>query len=1212
MIGFRQDGRRAARLLCGASAAALLSLPSAAAGGDRYWDPNGTAIGRGGAGEWNLTSPLWSPGSDGVSGPYATWNNSAFDDAIFGGAAGGAVTLLSQINARSLTFEAPGYVLTGGTLMLGGDKPTISTVGSNTGVTIDSVIDGNQGLTKALAGVLRLNGANLFSGDVFLEGGTLVIDGDAALGVAANRVFTSGGSTLTASGSLSVGRVIDLGAGLTTLSGAGVGSARLTGSGGVAAVQGVALNNDLNDFTGQATFFVNGSAYFTSVRNLGEASSLGAANSAAEGTIRFTAANQYADWLRYVGVGDISNRNWEFAYSGATSAAGLSNDGTGILTLTGDIVSIGGSGAGMLFVAQTADLELLGVLSSGGNRTFTYRGGDSTRTITLGGANTYAGATHIGPGGGLTVRATVLADTGQASSFGTGGAGGVTLSNNSVLQYVGAGASSNRDWAIGAEGPGNGSGGGILNDGSGALSLSGAVDFAATANNSLTLGGGFGGVNTLSGVISGAGTLVGSGEGVWVLSGDNTRTGAIVVDGGVLRAGHASAFGTTTGVTINAGTLDLNGYDLSTATLSGSGGEIALGGAVLTVDGATGASFAGSISGSGGLVKRGMSTLTLTGANIYSGDTTINGGAINLDFSRAGSPTTDILSGATTLTLAGGTLNAVGGAGVANSQSFNSVSVLAGSNRIKAVSGVDGDMTLDLGAINRTGGLIDFTLTDRGVITTSNTSLGGWATVNGSDYAKVVGGVITAFGASDYTTKDDAGAWLDGDYVTDDDGNADSFHGTVSSSIQLGGLRYTVDAPSRVMIDAGEALGVDGTIIVADSVGANNQEIRGGSLTGSFGGGVLGLQQNGGGTFTIASAITDNNGAIGFTKAGTGTVRLNGVNTYTGATTLSGGRLEITSVAKGGEASSLGASSADSFNLILESGVLAFDGADGTTDRGFTLVNGGASAPTIEVAGGKTLEFAGQVTSSDDAGLTKTGGGTLVLSNAANDYVGVTTVTGGGVLSVNTLADGGVASGLGAASSDSANLILAGGGRLQYTGVTVAIDRGFTLDTGNGRVDVAQAGTTLTISGTAVGAGGLIKDGDGVLVLSGINTYKGNTTVNGGTLRAGSQQSFSLFSFMTLNNGSRLELGGYDITVAGLLGDGIVDLGEKTLTSSGGSANSFEGRITGAGNFIRSGSWTQNMARCVNDYTGTTTISGGGRLSINCLADGGAASSIGA
>ena len=1223
MIGFRgrvlQDRRRAARLLCGASAAALLSLPSAAAGGDRYWDPNGTAIGRGGAGEWNLTSPLWSPSGDGVSGPYAGWSNGLFDNAIFGGPTGGTVTLRSQIDAGNLTFETPGYVLTGGILRLGGDQPTITTIGANTGVTIDAIVAGDQGLTKALAGVLRLNGVNTFSGDVFLNAGTLAVNADAALGAAANRVFTTGGSTLTATGALNSGRVVELGAGMTSLTGVGVGSARLTGSGGIVAYQGVTLNNDLNDFTGQATFRVNGTAYFTSVGNLGEASSLGAANTVAEGTIRFIAADQYSDWLRYVGQGDRSNRNWEFAYSGATSGAGFSNDGAGKLILTGDIHSIGSTTAAMAFAAQTADLELLGVLSSDGERTFTYRGGDAARMITLGGANTYAGKSDIGAGGGLTVEVSRLADTGQASSFGTGVAGGVTISNNSILQYVGAGSNSNRDWSIGH----GGAGGRILNDGSGALLLSGAVEMAAIANNSLTLGGAYTGENHLSGVISGSGALASAGAGVWVLSGDNTRTGAIAVDGGVLRAGHASAFGTTTGATINAGTLDLNGYDLAVSTLSGSGGEIALGGAVLAVDGATNTSFAGNISGSGGLVKRGTSTLTLTGASTYSGDTLINGGAINLDFSGAGAPTTDIVSGATTLGLSGGTLNVFGGAGVTNSQSFNGVSIVAGSNRVKAVSGVAGDMTLNLGAISRTGGLIDFTLPETGFITTSNTSLGGWATVNGSDYAKVVGGVITAFDASDYTTKDNAATWLDGDYVTDDDGNADSFYGQVTGSVQLGGLRYTVadptPNPNLITIGAGEMLGVDGTIIVAASVLANNQRISGGSLTGSFGGGVLGLQQNGGGTFTIASAITDNSGAVGFTKAGAGTARLSGANTYTGATTLSGGRLEITSVANGGEASSLGASSADSANLILESGVLAFvGGTDGVTDRGFTLVNGGAGVPTIEVASGRTLEFAGQVTSPDDAGLTKTGGGTLVLSNTANDYVGVTTVTGAGgaggssVLSVNTLADGGVASGLGAASSASANLVLAGGGRLQYTGSTVAIDRGFTLDTGSGRVDVAQAGTILTVSGAAVGAGGLLKEGDGVLVLSGANTYQGGTTVNGGTLRAGSQQAFGSLSSMTVNGGGRLELGGYDITVTGLLGSGVVDLGDRTLTSQAASANSFTGQITGTGNFIRTGTWTQVMTGCANDYTGTTTISGGGRLSIDCLADGGVASGIGA
>src|SRR3546814_12581411 len=74
-------------------------------------------------------------------------------------------------------------------------------------------------------------------------------------------------------------------------------------------------------------------------------------------------------------------------------------------------------------------------------------------------------------------------------------------------------------------------------------------------------------------------------------------------------------------------------------------------------------------------------------------------------------------------------------------------------------------------------------------------------------------------------------------------------------------------------------LGVDGTIIVAPSVLTNDQTIAGGFLTGAAGGGLVGVQQNGGGTFTIASTIIDNGAdVIGFPKGGTGIVRLSGAD----------------------------------------------------------------------------------------------------------------------------------------------------------------------------------------------------------------------------------------------------------------------------------------------------------------------------------------------
>ncbi|HUH23428.1 MAG TPA: autotransporter-associated beta strand repeat-containing protein, partial [Brevundimonas sp.] len=658
MVGFRAralNNRCAAALLCGVSAAALLGLPShASAGVDRYWDANATAIGSGGGGAWNTTSGFWSQSNDGVSGPYSAWSNAAFDNAIFGGAAGGTVTLGAPITVGGMTFETGGYVLTGGTLTLAGANPTISTIGSTVGATINSIIAGAGGFTKDKAGALTLNGANTFNGTVNLLAGTLNVNGDAALGAASNRVVATGGTAFTASGALAANRVIELTGGVTSIGGAGVGSARFTGAGGLRVVQDVVLSNDANDFTGQVNFSVNGTAFFTSVGNVGEVSSLGAG-----GTIRFTATNQYQDWLFYTGSGDSSNRNWEFATSGGTSGSVFVNNGTGTLTLTGNIAAIGATGTGLSFVAQKADMELLGEISSAANRNVVFRGNGVERTITLGNANTYIGTTGIGSGGAVTVRASSLADTGVVSSFGTGTAGGVSIYSDSVLSYIGTGSSSNRDWMIGPAVAAGGMGGKISNDGTGALNLSGAVDFAAGPVGGLRLGGGYTGVNTLSGVIAGNGALVSSGSGTWVLSGANTRTGAILVDGGTLRAGIASAFGTTTGVSVNGGTLDLNGFDLTATTLAGTGGVVQLGNATLSLGSTASTTFAGSIAGSGGLTKVGAGTLTLTGANTYSGDTTLNGGGLTLDFSAAGAPINNILSADTTLNLAGSSVRIV-------------------------------------------------------------------------------------------------------------------------------------------------------------------------------------------------------------------------------------------------------------------------------------------------------------------------------------------------------------------------------------------------------------------------------------------------------------------------------------------------------------------------------------------------------------------------
>lgn len=1187
-------------------AALLMGLGAgSASGADRYWDANGTAPNRGGTGVWDTSSSFWSPNGDGVSGPYTVWNNAALDDAIFGGPNGitATVTLNAPITAHNLTFDvSTTYTLTGSTLTLAGAIPTITINGT---ATVNSILAGNAGLTKAGAGVLTLTGANTFSGGLNVTAGTLNVSGDSSLGAASNGIALAAGTTLRSTGALAAGRVVTLLSGSSAIGG-GVGSAHITGAGGFTLAAATTLSDDTNDFTG-GVGIDSANLSFTSIRNLGEASALGAATTAANGAVFVRNASAV-----YIGSGDTSNRSWNMAPFTGSSA--LYNQGTGTLTVTGDIVAGGGYSASVILGAQTADLALLGVISSNlATRPFVFTGGGTNRSITLNGANTFGGAVTIQA---VTVRANVLADQGATSSLGTGaGVGTISLSNG-VLSYIGTGSSTNRGLSI------NG-GSSVLNDGTGALALSGAVAFnAAAPADTFTLGGSFAGSNTLSGVISGAGNLVmnGGAGNAWLLSGANSFTGVTTVTSGTLQAGSSQAFGTSNAMVVNGGALDLNTRAIEVASLAGTGGAVALTGADLTVNGGASTSYAGSITGTGGLVKRGTSTLTLTGQSTYTGGTTINGGTLALNFAAtAGGPTSNLIAASSALNMGGGTLAITGAAGEADVQTFNGLNVTSGNNKINATSGAGGSTTVNFGAINRTGGLIDFGLPSTGAFTTTNAdgALGGWATVNGADYAQVVGGNITAFTA--YVNKDNAATWVNGDIVSDQGGVANSpYTGTVTGSVALGGLKYTAANNSTVTVGAGNTLSVDGAIIVAASVGNASQTIQGGSITGGAGGGTLGVIQNstGTGTFTIASTIVDNGGGTGFAKAGAGRVALSALNTYTGPTTISGGTLSVNTVANGGQASAIGASNSASSNLAIEGGTLQYTGTTATSDRGFTLATSGAvTAGTIDVSSaGTNLTFSGQVTSPDSAGLTKTGAGTLTLSNATSNYSGVTTVSAG-TLSVGTLANGGVASGIGASSSASTNLVLQNGGTLQYTGANVTSDRGFTVGTGGGVVGVSNAASTLTLGGTAIGTGSLTKAGVGTLVLSGTNTYSGGTTISAGTLRAGSTQAFGT-GLMTLANtaGATLDLNGFNASVSALQGGGPsggnVVLGTATLTLSGGTGT-YAGVISGTGGVTRSGAGVQTMSGCGNTYSGATTINGS-TISTDCLADGLQASGIGA
>jgi fibronectin-binding autotransporter adhesin len=362
------------------------------------------------------------------------------------------------------------------------------------------------------------------------------------------------------------------------------------------------------------------------------------------------------------------------------------------------------------------------------------------------------------------------------------------------------------------------------------------------------------------------------------------------------------------------------------------------------------------------------------------------------------------------------------------------------------------------------------------------------------------------------------------------------------------------------------------------------------------------------GTATAATMTGVISGAGGFGKTGAGLLVLTGPNTYTGKTSISNGSLSVSSLnsVTGGNASSnLGAPATSANGTIdIALGTLLYTGTGETTDRvvnlagttgGVTLDQSGggllkfSSALTATGSGAKTLtlqgstagtgEIAGAIVNYTGAGgplatgVTKAGTGTWTLSGTSS-YTGVTTISGGGILSVSNLANGGVTSAIGAATNVAANLVFSGTSTLQYTGPTATTDRSFTVGTNNTAVfDVASAATTLTLTGTTtVASGALTKAGAGTLTIAGALGNTGATTVNAGTLQIG-------------NGSTTGNLGSTSSAIA------VASGATLAFNRSDNYGGNFANAISGSGGItLLSGSLTFSNAKT---YTGPTTVSGG-------------------
>ena len=346
--------------------------------------------------------------------------------------------------------------------------------------------------------------------------------------------------------------------------------------------------------------------------------------------------------------------------------------------------------------------------------------------------------------------------------------------------------------------------------------------------------------------------------------------------------------------------------------------------------------------------------------------------------------------------------------------------------------------------------------------------------------------------------------------------------------------------------------------------------------TGSLHGTILNnatvvFEQTGAGTYAGNMSGT---GAI--IARGSGEVTFAGTNTYSGGTTVSGGRLLFTSDVNLGAAGK-GISVTDAVIGVAT-------GAGGQTfDRPLTITNSGGMYVSDNVASAVT--WSGAI---DGAGtLVKSGGGQLILSGT-NTYSGGTTVSGG-ILLISADAN------LGAAGTA---ITLNGGGigTVKEAPATLTIGRSVTLGAAGGGFYVDN--NPLTWSGNIGGTGKLIKEGAGVLQLTGTNTYSGGTQVMFGTVQVASDDKlgaagtavtlfnngtlFATDTFTTARTfnleaagGTLLVNGGKTLTLTGTVaGTSILKVGDGTLILAGnstytGTTQIFQGILQGNTTTVR-------------------------------------------
>lgn len=740
-------------------------------------------------------------------------------------------------------------------------------------------------ISKTGLGTMIMSGASSYGAGTIISAGTISISADNNLGVTASGVSLNGGTLKTTNTTA-----------LTDTHAITVSSASTINIAGTGAGQaGRVILNTANTLLGSAALSVTGS---------GALDSAGGA-----GVLVLNPSSTYSGNITLQNGGLIEVGNSSAVGAGAALTLGANSGlavNTGVtlsnaitVSSSSSVLSFGNGNAGIVSGPITLNADLTVGLRDWYNLA-------TARSGKISGAIGGTGALTVDPG---TTSGGVLTLT-AASNY-----SGLTTINSGATLQLGDGTTGN-DGTI--------------------ASTSGITDNGSLIYNRF-------GTATSDRVVSGSGTLTKSGVGTQTLTGANTYSGTTTIIGGVLNAGAPETPGTSgplgSSAAANAGSIVFGGGTLqfSAANTNDYSGRFSTAGnqPIKADTNGQNVTFATALTSVGGtLAKSGVGTLTLTGGNSYDA-TTISAGTLQIGGGgTSGTLGTGTVTDDATLafnrsdTLTVG--NVISGTG-SLSQISGGTTILTGANSYVGTTISSG--TLQIGNAGTSGTLGTGTVTDNATLAfnrsdtitvgsaisgTGNLTQAGTGTTiltgaNGYDTTTISGGTLQIGNGTTGTLG--SGAVTDNAALKFNRSNALTVANAISGSgtlTQAGAGTTTLTNTNTYTGTTTISAGVLSVGSVADggtasNIGqstnaATNLVFDGGTLqyTGATVGTDRNFTINTGKTVTVdvsttatkltlSGASTATNGVL--TKIGTGTLLLNGVNSYTGGTNVSTGTL---------------------------------------------------------------------------------------------------------------------------------------------------------------------------------------------------------------------------------------------------------------------------------------------------------------------------------